>query len=157
MGKGRHVPAPPKQLTDEDKTFIKLINEGARKSTAFKEAYPNDHRVITAKTAEPGSPAYQHAAEAIADASKFKLQAKYISRALTTYQDSMEQFSILSLETATELVKSARSEKVRADLAIEGIRQKVGTPVQKVAMKEERTVILTFAKPTKVIDSEDVS
>ena len=44
----------------------------------------------------------------------------------------MEKFSELSVETAIDLGENARSEKVRADLAIEGMRHKVGTPVQKV-------------------------
>ena len=78
-----------------------------------------------------------------------------------TYQDKMEEFSALSLETATDLVKNARSEKVRADLAIEGIRHKIGTPVQKIAVKEDKVVHITFGEPPKdessVIEGEVVS
>lgn len=148
------------QLSDGDKQFIKLTEAGTRPSPAFREAYP-DHEAVKFWHITKGDK-LQHikAQEVLKDAAKRKLRAKYIQNALSTYQDKMEQFSALSLETATELVKSARSEKVRADLAIEGIRHKIGTPVQKVAVKEEKTVYLTFGEPPKddreIIEGETV-
>lgn len=139
-----------KRLTNEDKEFIKLHEEGVKNSPAFRQAYPSHPAVIAWNITKPDTPERQKASEMVRDAAKQKLLTKYIRRALATYQDKMEEFSRLSLETATKLVKSARSEKVRADLAIEGIRHKIGTPVQKVAVKEEKTVILTFGrKPAK--------
>lgn len=147
MGKGRYIGSVPQQLTKEDKEFIKLIEEGSKKAPAFRKAYPNHPSVIKWHQSEPGSPDHQRASELVISAAKNKLQAKYMRGAIVSYQDSMEKFSELSLETATDLVKNARSEKVRADLAIEGIRHKVGTPVQKVAVQEQKTVILTFQKP----------
>lgn len=144
---GRYFGTIPQQLSKEDKTFIKLIEAGSKKAPAFRKAYPNHPQVIRWHNSEAGSPDHQKAAELVIAAAKNKLQAKYIRRALSTYQDKMEQFSELSLETATELVKKARSEKVRADLAIEGIRHKVGTPVQKVAVQENKTVVLKFGDP----------
>lgn len=142
------------QLTEEDKEFIKLHEAGEKNSSAFRLAYPSHPAVLAWNITKPGTPERQKAAEMVKDAAKHKLRTQYISSALATYQDKMEEFSKLSLETATELVKSARSEKVRADLAIEGIRHKIGTPVQKVAVQEQKTVILTFGKaPT----SRDVS
>lgn len=134
-------------LSDQDKNFIKLKESGAKNSAAFREAYPDHDAVIAYKSTQPGTPERQKASEVLKDAAKTKLKTKYISRALATYQDKMEEFSELSLEAATELVKNARSEKVRADLAIEGIRHKVGTPVQKVAVQERKTVILQFGSP----------
>lgn len=147
------------QLTPGDKEFIKLYEDGAKKSAAFREAYPEHAASIAYKMTQPGTPDRQKASEMLADAAKFKLQAKYIKRAIMTYQDRMEEFSKLSLETATDLVQHARSEKVRADLAIEGVRHKVGTPVQKVAVQEEKTVYLTFGKPPRddVIEGEATS
>lgn len=154
MGKGRYLGAIPQQLTEGDKEFIKLIESGSKKAPAFREAYPEHPSVIKWHQSEPGSPDHQRASELVITAAKNKLQAKYMRGAIMTYQDSMEKFSELSLETATDLVKNARSEKVRADLAIEGIRHKVGTPVQKMAIQEQKTVILTFEKPaeSRVID-----
>ena len=78
-----------------------------------------------------------------------------------TYQDKMEEFSRHSLDTAIDLVQNARSEKVRADLAVEGMRHKVGSPTVKVAVQEKRTVILQFGdKPVGeregVIEGETV-
>lgn len=148
----------PQQLTDGDKIFIKRIEAGSKKAPAFREAYPDHPQVVIWKRSEPGSPDRIKSGTKIIQAAKDKLQAKYMQKAIVTYQDSMEKFSELSLDTAIELVQGARSEKVRADLAIEGIRHKIGTPVQKVALKEERQVVITFGKPTNpdVIEGEVV-
>lgn len=135
------------QLTPEDKEFIKLRQEGEKRSPAFRTAYPSHPAVIAWNITQPGTPDRQKAAEMVKEAAGNKLRTKYIRRALATYTDKMEEFSVLSLETATDLVKNARSEKVRADLAIEGIRHKIGTPVQKVAVQERKTVILQFGEP----------
>lgn len=152
------------KLTDEDKSFIKLSEAGEKPSPAFRAAYPEHHLVKLWHDTQPGTPDRQKASELLADAARGKLNAKYIKNALATYQDKMEEFSKLSLETATELVKSARSEKVRADLAIEGIRHKIGTPVQKMAIQEQKVVHITFGEPpsdgqngrTSVIDGDVV-
>lgn len=135
------------KLTDGDKQYIKLTESGSKPSAAFREAYPEHPAVIKYLATEIGTPERQKAAEVVKDAAKVKLQAKYIKNALTTYQDKMEQFSQLSLETAIELVQMARSEKVRSDLAIEGIRHKTGSPTVKIASKESRIVHITFGAP----------
>lgn len=135
-------------LSPEDKEFIKLYSDGGGMSKSFRLAYPNHPKVINwHATRNAPIEVRRKANEALKDTAKNKLVSKRIAGALTTYQDSMERFSILSLETATDLVQNARSEKVRADLAIEGIRHKVGTPVQKVAVQEQKIVTLTFKKP----------
>lgn len=149
MGKGRYIGSVPQQLTSGDKEFIKRIEAGEKKAPAFRAAYPEHPQVITWKTSEPGSPDHKRAMELIVQAAKNKLQAKYMRGAIVTYQDSMEKFSELSVETAIDLVENARSEKVRADLAIEGMRHKVGTPVQKVQVQENKLVILQFGDPPK--------
>ena len=145
-----------RQLTKEDKTFIKLHQEGVANSTAFKQAYPDHFAVVGWHESFPGTSERQKYAENIVSLAKAKLRSKYIQRALTTYIERMDEFSALSLETATELVQHARSEKVRADLAIEGIRHKIGTPVQKVAVQEQKTVYLTFGKPPEKTDMTDI-
>lgn len=143
------------QLTAEDKEFIKYHEAGEKNSAAFRMAYKSHPASLAYNITKPGTPERQKASEMLRDAAKQKLLTKYISRALATYQDKMEEFSTLSLETATELVKNARSEKVRADLAIEGIRHKIGTPVQKIAVQEKRTVILTFGTPPADTSHDD--
>lgn len=147
MEKGRYLGTIPQRLTAEDKEFIKLIEAGAKKAPAFRAAYPNHPSVKKWTLSEVGSPDRQRAAELVIAAAKNKLQTKYMQGAIVSYHDSMERFSNLSLETATDLVKNARSEKVRADLAIEGIRHKVGSPTVKALVKEEKAVYLTFGRP----------
>lgn len=151
------------KLTDGDKDFIKLTEAGEKPSAAFREAYPEHYIVKLWLDTESGTPERQKAAEMLKDAAKNKLQAKYIKNALMTYQDKMERFSALSLEAATDLVENARSEKVRADLAIEGIRHKIGSPTVKVQSQESKVVYLTFGSPPEnlppvrtVIDGDEV-
>jgi hypothetical protein len=156
---GRKYVTVPRQLSDEDKTYIKLLGDGERKSPAFKTAYP-DHpavkRYFKAVADGKDQDYINRQSLLINQAAKTKLQAQYMQKAIATYQDKMEEFSILSLETATELVQTARSEKVRADLAIEGIRHKIGTPVQKIAVKEDKVVTLQWAKPTQEKDEDEI-
>jgi hypothetical protein len=137
----------PRRLSPEDKEFIKLIEGGSKKAPAFRKAYPNHPSVVKWHNSDSGSRDHQRATELIILAAKNKLQAKYMQGAIQTYHDKMETFSEKSLDTAIDLVENARSEKVRSDLAIEGIRHKIGTPVQKVAIQQQKTVILTFGNP----------
>lgn len=149
------------KLTPEDKEFVKLSEEGVRPSAAFREAYPEHHAVKLYYATESGTPDRQKASEILKDAAKNKLAAKYIKHALMTYSDKMEEFSKLSLDSAIDLVQNARSEKVRADLAIEGMRHKVGTPTQKIAIQDKKVVHITFGEPPKdeseIIEGEIVS
>jgi len=158
MGKGRYIGTIPQQLTPEDKEFVKLIQAGNKKAPSFRAAYPNHAHVIRWKNSEAGSPDHQRSAELIINAAKNKLQAKYMQGAIVSYQKSMDRFSDLSLVAATDLVQNARSEKVRADLAIEGIRQKIGSPTQKIQAQTDTRVILQFGEPPKderkIIDGE---
>lgn len=152
-------PAIPRFLSEEDKKFIRLMGEGVPRPKAFREAYPNHKNVkkfMDMKAQGIGGEELRAARDRVRQHAKDKVLTKHISSALTTYQKKMDEFSDLSLNTAIELVKSARSEKVRADLAIEGMRHKVGTPVQKVAVQEKKIVHLTFDKPNEVIDAEVV-
>jgi len=149
-----------RRLSEGDKTFIVLVEQGNNPSPAFREAYPEHPAVIKFNQSEPGSPDRKTAAGQIKHAAKQKLAAQYMQPAIMNYQEEMEEFSQLSLKTAKELVKGARSEKVRADLAIEGIRHKVGSPTVKIASKEEKVVYLTFDKPPEqkeIIDIESDS
>lgn len=143
-------------LSGGDKDFLKLYGDGVKPSAAFRQAYPEHEASQNYINSQSGTPERQKSSEVLRDAAKSKLKSQYIKNALMTYQDSMERFSALSLDTATDLVVNARSEKVRADLAIEGIRHKVGTPVQKVQVQEQKTVYLTFGAPPTELPINDI-
>ena len=157
-GSNQYKKASPQPLTPEDKDFIKRYEDGAKPSAAFRAAFPMHLASIGYNSTLSGTPERQKARERLAGAAQTKLQTKYITNAIVTYQDAMEKFSQLSLDAATDLVVNARSEKVRADLAIEGIRHKVGTPVQKVQVQEQKVVYLTFGEPPaeNIIEGEVV-
>lgn len=157
MAETKRKPRPYKQfmrpLTEEDKLFIKLVGDGEPKAVAFKKAYPNHQNVTRYFDAVKDKQDAKHRmylSQLIYQAAKNKLQTQRVHSALVTYKSKMAIFSEHSVDTAIDLVQNARSEKVRADLAIEGMRHEVGTPVQKVAIQEEKTVYITFDKPKPV-------
>lgn len=149
---------PVKFLSDEDKEFVRLLGKGMKRPQAFREAYskhPTVQKYMDMKVQGVGGEPLAKTRHRIAQHAKDKVRTKHINSALQTYQRKMDTFSDLSVDTAIELVANARSEKVRADLAIEGMRHKVGTPVQKIAVQEKKTVTLTFSRPDdNVIDGE---
>lgn len=149
---------PPQILSAEEKTFIKLVAKGEKRTHAFRMAFPNHPTVKryldTVKSNDQPEERKRHAVS-VNQLAKNKIQTKRIRAALVTYQRKMDEFSDLSLDTAIDLVQNARSEKVRSDLAIEGIRHRVGTPVQKMQVQQQEDIIITFGEKSKVIDIDD--
>lgn len=159
--KGRYQ-SVPQPLSDEDKEFVRLVNTGMARTKAFRIAYPNNEGVkryldIVKNGGDPDE--RYKASRNVIELSKSKVQTKKIRAAMIEYQERMDVFSDKSLETAIDLVENASSEKVRATLAIEGMRQRVGTPVQKVKVQEEKEVHITFGPPHRddIIDGEETS
>jgi len=149
--------AYPKQLSEEDKNFIKLVQSGKKKSESYRLAYPEDQRVIKYMDMKGSSSPEVKAerdrlAELIRMAAKHKLQAEYIQKGIVTFTNRMDMLAEQALDVAEELMLGAESENVRKDLAIEFIRQHEGTPVQKIAIKEDKVVVIRFGKPREVID-----
>ena len=149
----KHV---PKVLTEQDKLFIKLTAKGTNRTKAFRLAYP-DHPTVQRymDAVKNGGPdEKEKTRQAVTSRSKDKIRTQHIQNAMTTYNKKMEEFTDHSVDTAIDLVQNARSEKVRADLAIEGMRHRVGTPVQKVQVTEDRNIYIGFGKahPDDVLD-----
>ncbi len=140
----------PRSLSSEDKEFIKLIQEAKiPRSKAFLAAYPEHEHSVAYRRAirDKNKEAKKRAGLLLVQVSKTKLQAQYIVRGLTTFQNKMDQLAEDSIDVLDDILNNGRSEKVRADIGIEMLRHKVGTPVHKMAVKEERTVYLTFSDP----------
>lgn len=156
----KRAPVTPRILTAEDKVFVKLVAKGIPRTKAFKTAYPNHPGVKRYMDIKPGEdPDRKYAATRnINQLAKDKARNGYIQKALATYNSRMDVFSEKAVETAIDLVENARSEKVRADLAIEGMRHKVGTPVQKVQVQQQQDIVITFGDrhPNDVIDLDDI-
>lgn len=150
----------PRPLSEEDKLFIKLVKEGkVNRSKAFRMAYPNHPHSVAYREAFAGNSkeARKRAAELSVQSSKSKLQAQYMQKGLEEYQNKMDTLADKSLNVIDTLLDKARSEKVRADLAVEMVRHKVGSPTQKIAKAEKKTVYFGFGPPPKereVVEAE---
>lgn len=150
----------PRILTPEDKVFVKMVSKGVPRTKAFKAAYPQHPGVKRYMDIKPGEDPDRRIAATrnINQLAKDKARSGYIAKALETYNAKMEVFSDKAVDTAIDLVENARSEKVRADLAIEGMRHRVGTPVQKVQVQQQQDIVITFGDrhPNDVIDVDSV-
>lgn len=152
-GRGRY-PRVMQVPSAEDKEYIRLLNTGMKKSAAFRKAYPN-HATVRRYEDSVGEERHK-AAVSIRKTAYDKLDSKYMQKAVNQYQKRMDVFSDAAVETAIELVTNARSEKVRADLAIEGMRQKVGTPTQQVSVQEEKQIFIGFGTPPERDNLDDI-
>lgn len=141
--KGRYK-SVPKPVTSEEKHFISLVGRGLKRSVAFRQSFPG-HPTVIAYNSAATPEEKRRLSQSIVTLSKSKVQTKHIQNAMVQYNKKMEQFTDAAVDTAIDLVQNARSEMVRKDLAIEGMRHRVGTPVQKVQVQQEKNVTLTFS------------
>jgi hypothetical protein len=152
----------PKFLTPEDKAYIKMVAQGGNRSKHFREAYPNHPTVQKymdiVRKQESNPEERTRLRQSITQLSKDKLQASHIQSALMTYQSRMDNLAEKALVVADDLLDNG-SDKIKKDLAIEFIRHKVGTPVQKVQVASEQNITLSFGEPhpdDNLIDLEDI-
>ena len=158
----------PKQLSHQDIQFIKLLFDGKPRVAAFREAYPDNKAVQRWHNTRPlpfDSIERRNATDNLQSSAKWKVNSKHIRKAIMTYQKRMDHLAELSLGVAEELLTGARSEKVRADLATEFIRHKVGTPTQKSIQHTEQTITFSLdggaaevpsVRKDKAIDAEHI-
>lgn len=143
----------PKQLSHQDIQFIKLLFDGKPRAAAFREAYPDNRAVQRwhkAQSLPMDSRERRNAKDNLQSAAIWKVNREHIRKAIMTYQKRMDRLAELSLTVAEELLTGARSEKVRADLATEFIRHKVGTPTQKSIQHTEQTITFSLDAPAEV-------
>nr|DAT48139.1 MAG TPA: hypothetical protein [Caudoviricetes sp.] len=143
----------PRPLSHGDIQFIKLLFDGKPRVEAFREAYPDNKVVQRWHATRPlpmDSRERRRATDTLKDSAQWKVNSKHIRKAIMTYQAKMDHLAELSLKVAEDLLTGARSEKVRADLATEFIRQKVGTPTQKSIQQTEQTITFSLDAPAEV-------
>ena len=158
----KYVPIP-RVPDSQDREFIRGIASGTKKSQAFRDSYPDHPKVkrymdiVTHRVKpEPGEQA--KLSKTIISLAKDKAQAKYIRERLVDFTDAMDVMAAKSMYVANDLLDNGRSEKVKADLALEFIRQKVGTPVQKIQSQVQKSVTFSFGNPPdKVLARDDLS
>lgn len=127
--------------------FLKLVARGGNRSKHYRMAFPNDPAVQrymdAVKTGDTA--ARKKESQVVTQLAKNKLQTKHIQQALETYTNRMDQLANDALETVDEIMNDKQaSKKVRADLAMEMIRHKVGSPTQKVMQQSEGSIVISF-------------
>lgn len=93
----------------------------------------------------------------IKSASAEKLQTQYMQNEMEVYTERMNKLANDALTTVDDIMNDpGASKKVRADLAMEMIRHKVGTPTQKIKQETDKHVTISFGEPHKDDDIRDV-
>jgi len=162
MPSGRSYKPVPRVPNEQDREFIRSVVSGVKKPKAFRDAYPDHPKVkrymdiIKGEATPVDELERSKLNDTIRQLAIDKTQAKYIHDRLIAFQDSMEVLAAKSIYVANDLLDNGRSEKVKADLAMEFIRHKVGTPVQKVQAQVDKTVHLTFGTPGSRDDMSDI-
>lgn len=137
-------------LSAEDKEFIRLVQTGMNRSKAYRLSHP-DHptvvKYIDAVKTEAPAEEKRRLSQSVTQLAKDKLQTNHIQSALTTYTKKMEDMADDSLVVLHDILLNGRSEKVRADIGMEFVRHRVGTPTQKVQVSEEKNITITFGDP----------
>lgn len=152
----------PRALTPEDRKFVRMVADGERRAHSFRKAYPNHPKVkrymdiVTGKEEPKVEDERKKLALSINVLAKEKAQAKYIKRHLENFSEAMDVLASKGIIVANEILDNGRSEKVKADLAIEFIRHKVGAPTVKVQQQIDKTVNLTFGAPPERDDMSDI-
>lgn len=146
------------RLSDSDKKFIELVAAGEKRTAAFRQAYPQHARVKQYMDIVPETPTEdkRKIKQLISDSAKAKLQAQYIQDALVQYEDRMNELATLGLEVSEDLLRNGKSEFVKADLAKEFIRHKVGTPVARVISQDKKTIEFIWGRPDVRDDTSDI-
>ena len=151
----------PRILTAQDREFIRLVAAGEKRTRAFRIAYP-DHPsvkkymdIINGKK-EPAEGERVSLSRSIIQLSKDKVQSKAINARLQDFEESMNVLAAKSMLVANDLLDNGRSEKVKADLAIEFIRHKVGSPTVQVQQQVDKTVHLSFGNAPARDDMSDI-
>ena len=107
-----------RDYTEQDLEFVyALKTRPANKSmvSVFRDVYGNDYKDGNSESSSLQA----------------KLKSQHITTLMEDFDDRMESMADLALDVSEDIMRSGRSEKVKADLAIEFIRQRAGAPVQK--------------------------
>lgn len=155
-GKYRRTPRP---VSPEERVFLREIAKGTKRAKAFRIAFPEHPTVRRYMDAvKTDDTAYRKTVtQQVAALAKNRLQTNHIQQAMTVYQDRMNNLADKSLDVLEDILDTGRSEKVKADVALEFVRHKVGTPVQKMQVQQEQTITISFgdAHPDDVIDVQE--
>jgi len=158
----RDYKSVPRIPSEQDRSFIRAVVNGGNRTKAYRDSYPDHPKVqrymdlVTHKAEPVDEDERAKLGDTIKQLAKDKVQAKYIRDRLANFSDAMDVLAAKSIQVADDLLENGRSEKVRADLAMEFIRHKVGTPVQKVQAQVDKTVHLTFGNPSIRDDMSDI-
>lgn len=171
------VPEVQVQLTDEDRVFVSLLEQGFTKSEAYVNAYPNDktlkkHLDIIQNAENQlqnenyGSCKYYNelmrerskAVQRIGSLARDRCRTQKIRLAFHHFTRRMEDLAVDALDVAYEIMNNGRSEKVRADLATRMIEHHIGSPTQKVLSQSQNEITITIGDaPADTRDSKQIA
>lgn len=142
-------------LTEQDIVFVAAKSQGKSSIDALIEAHPDDKQIqewallrddINGKTREYAKLMLRRKAHAMQRRRAVEVLSEH-------YKNRIVQMGETALDTLEELMVEGKSEKVRADVAIEVTRHNVGNP-DKSQESSQSTVVVVIGEPPKDIRSQ---
>lgn len=142
-------------LTEQDVAFVAAKSQGLNSIDALIQAYPEDEQIqewallrddINGKTRDYAKLMLRKKAHTISRRRPVEVLTQH-------YKNRIVQMGETALDTLEELMIEGKSEKVRADVAIEVTRHNVGSP-DKQEQNNQSTVVVIIGEPPKDIRSQ---
>lgn len=142
-------------LTEQDIAFVAAKSQGLNSIDALIQAYPEDEQIqewallrddINGKTRDYAKLMLRKKAHLITRRRPVEVLTQH-------YKNRIVQMGETALDTLEELMIEGKSEKVRADVAIEVTRHNVGSP-DKQEQNNQSTVVVIIGEPPKDIRSQ---
>lgn len=137
-------------LTEQDVAFVAAKSQGVSSIDALIQAYPDDEQIqewavlrddINGKNREYAKLMLRKKAHSVTRRRPVEVLSQH-------YQNRIVQMGETALDTLEELMVEGRSEKVRADVAIEVTRHNIGNP-DKDQNSGQSTVVVVIGEPPK--------
>lgn len=139
-------------LTEQDVAFVAAKSQGLSSMDALIQAYPEDEQIqewavlrddINGKTRDYAKLMLRKKANSVTRRRAVEVLSEH-------YKNRIVQMGETALDTLEELMIEGKSEKVRADVAIEVTRHNVGSP-DKNQDNTQSTVVVVIGEPPKDI------
>ena len=139
-------------LTEQDVAFVAAKAQGLTAIDALIQVYPKDKLIKQwAEDRDSEDPKTREYAKLMLRRKANVMSRRRSVEVLTEhYQNRMQQMGETALDTLEELMVEGKSEKVRADVAIEVTRHNLGNP-DKDQTKGAETVVVIIGEPPKDI------
>lgn len=144
-------------LTEQDISFVAAKSQGLNSMDALIQAYPDDSEIqqwADMRNSDDGRER-EYAKLMLRKKANLVNHRRPVEVLTQHYQERIIQMGEIALDTMEEIMIEGRSEKVRADVAIEVARQNIGNP-DKDKSGNQNVIIMIGSDPAQQIRVDNV-